>query len=102
MDDKSSNRPDQQTIGGDLTARERLVSGIMNQMRGYVMTAVEVPGQPPPVAMAFAAAVDAAFGFAEQQGAPRALALDIMFQVLIEREIMRAQMAHQKRRIIGG
>lgn len=99
-----SNGNGQQPSEADRTERERLVSSIMNQMRGYAMTAVEVPGAPPPAAMAFAAAVDAAFGFLEQQGAPRGLALDLMFQVLMEREIIRAQMAQQlqQRRIITG
>ena len=86
------NDMDETKKNGTPNLRQALGEDIGTKLTQYAMGAVQVPGQPPPPVMAFATAVEAAFSWAESAGMPRPLCLDVMFRVLFEREVIRAQM----------
>lgn len=77
--------------------RVELAENISALLTKYAMGSVQIPGQPPPPVVAFATIIETAYAWAESVGMPRPVQLDIAFQVLCEREVMKQQQQQQTR-----
>lgn len=77
-------------LPAQLREADVLMLTMMELMKRYCTSAVAAPGAPPPQLMVIAKALEAAFTFADLTKVPRGMVFDLQFQMLFEREAVRA------------
>ncbi len=80
------------------SADEKLVDDIVMLLKQYALGSLATASPEQPIVLAVARGLQAAHVFAEQNGMPRAALLDLQFQLIHEREIMKIAAQQQKTR----